>query len=79
MDAPDEEEVSSKLVSEAMRIVGFSPITRKDLEWLKTEHSIENDRDAMLYAVKEFLDCEMKVPVHIIRQLNIVRVFAPAH
>jgi intergrase/recombinase len=79
LEALDEEEVSSKLVSEAMRIVGFSPITRKDLEWLKTEHSIENDREAMLYAIKEFLDCEMKVPVHIIRQLNIVRVFAPAH
>ena len=73
LEAPDEEEVSSKLVSEAMRIVGFSPITRKDLEWLK------NDCHAMLYAIKEFLDCEMKVPVHIIRQLDIVRVFAPAH
>jgi hypothetical protein len=78
-EAHDEEEVSSKLVSEAMRIVGFSPITRKDLEWLKTEHSIENDREAMLFAVKEFLDCEMKVPVHIIKQLNIARVFSPAH
>ena len=79
IEPPDEEEVSSKLVSEAMRIVGFSPITRKDLEFLKSKHSIENDREAMIYAIQEFLDCEMKVPFHIIKQLNIVRVFPPAN
>ena len=75
----NEDEIPAKIVAQAMRIVGFSRIARDDLEWIKTEHSIENDTDALMYAIKEFLDCEMKVPLHIIRQLKIVKVFPPAH
>ena len=73
------DEIPTKIVAQAMRIVGFSRISREDLEWIKTEHSIDNNDDALIYAIREFLDCEMKVPVHIIRQLKIVKVFPPAH
>jgi hypothetical protein len=75
----NEDEIPARIVAQAMRIVGFSRITRDDLEWIKTEHSIDNDNDALIYAINEFLDCEMKVPLHIIRQLKIVKVFPPAH
>ena len=38
------DEIPAKIVAQAMRIVGFSRISREDLEWIKTEHSIDNKR-----------------------------------
>ena len=68
----------SKIIAEAKKIVGFSPMPYDDLQWLKEEHSIEDDTEAMIFAIKEFLDREMKVPRHILDRLHIVKVFPPA-
>ena len=59
-------------------VVGFSPIRFDDVNYLKRQHSIEDDSTAMRIAIIEFLTFEMKVPKSFTDKLVLKRVFPPA-
>ena len=65
-------------ILDARRIVGFSPIRQEDIEYLKKQHSITDENQAMASSIFEFLTCEMKVPRSVADQLVLLRVFPPA-
>ena len=44
-----------KVLNDAKKILGFSPITREDLDYLKEHNVLDNDNDAMKAAIREFL------------------------
>ena len=52
-----------EVLRDARMVVGFSPIRFDDVNYLKRQHSIEDDATAMMrIAIIEFLTLEMKVP-----------------
>ena len=67
-----------QVLREAKKILGFSPIRRDDIDYLKMQNSIEDDSQAMTSSILEFLTFEMKVPQSITDNLVIRRVFPPA-
>ena len=67
-----------QVLREAKKILGFSPIRRDDIDYLKMQNSIEDDSQAMISSILEFLTYEMKVPRSITDNLVIRRVFPPA-
>ena len=67
-----------EVLQNAKRVLGFFPITPADISYLKEQHAVDDDAEAKLLSVKEFLRCEMKVPTAILDTINIVRVFPPA-
>ena len=68
----------ASIVRDAKRTIGFSPIRKVDLDYLKVQHSITDDYEAMKASILEFLDCEMKVPHNIINSIVIRKIFTPA-
>ena len=66
------------VLRDAKRILGFSPIKRDDIDYLKVQNGVEDDAQAMHASILEFLTCEMKVPKSITDNLVIRRVFPPA-
>lgn len=67
-----------KAVKEARKVIKFSPITKERIEYLKEQHDITDDKEAMKTSIFEFLEYEMKVPSHIINNIVITRIFPPA-
>jgi hypothetical protein len=66
------------VLKEAKKVVGFSPITVDDINYLKSQHAIEDDATAMTFSIIEFLTFEMKVPKSFTDKLVLKRVFPPA-
>ena len=62
-----------QVLREAKKILGFSPIRRDDIDYLKMQNSIEDDSQAMISSILEFLTYEMKVPQSITDNLVIRR------
>ena len=62
-------------VGAARKVIGFSPITREDLDYLKDKLSITDDIKAMKYSIFEFLEFEMKAPKSITDGMDIATVF----
>lgn len=62
----------------AKKVLGFSPITLDDIEFLKNKKAISDDNDAMKAAIIEFLNDEMKIPSAITDKISITKVFTPA-
>ena len=62
-----------QVLREAKKILGFSPIRRDDIDYLKMQNSIEDDSQAMTSSILEFLTFEMKVPQSITDNLVIRR------
>ena len=62
----------------AKKILGFSPITMDDINYLKAQNSITDDDKAMKISILEFLNWEMKVPRSVTDTLIIKRIFPPA-
>lgn len=69
---------ASRIIREATKILGFSPINKDDIEYLKSNHLLVNDQDAYYVAIKEFLELEMNVPESILANLRIKKVFPPS-
>ena len=69
----------ASVVSSSKKVIGFSPITRVDIQYLKDQHSITDDSAAMRTSILEFLDREMKVPQSTIDTIVINRIFLPAN
>jgi hypothetical protein len=67
-----------QVLRDARMVVGFSPIRFDDINYLKRQHSIEDDATAMRIAIIEFLTLEMKVPKSFTDTLVLKRVFPPA-
>ena len=65
------------IICHAKRIVGFLPINVSDVHGIMEEKSISFE-DAMIVAIQEFLDLEMKITIEAIQKQNILRVFPPA-
>ena len=68
----------ASIVHDAKCTIGFYPIRKVDLDYLKNQHSITDEYVAMKASIFEFLDCEMKVPHSIIDSIVIRRIFPPA-
>ena len=51
-------------VEVARKVIGFSPITREDIEYLKNKLSMTDDFEAMKCSILDFLEFEMKVPMN---------------
>ena len=62
-----------QVLREAKKILGFSPIRRDDIDYLKMQNSIEDDSQAMISSILEFLSYQMKVPQSITDNLVIRR------
>jgi hypothetical protein len=75
-DAPPAEVV--EVLRAAKKILGFSPITIDDINYLKEHHSIADNDYVMNLSIQEFLHYEMKIPSSITSKLAIKRVFPPA-
>lgn len=67
-----------KVLQDAKRVLGFSPITIEDIEYLKEQYSISDDFQAMVTSIQEFLHFEMKIPTSITDKLVFNRIFPPA-
>ena len=67
-----------KAVREARKVMKFSPISKERIEYLKEQHAITDDKEAMKSSILEFLEYEMKVPAHITDNIVITKVFPPA-
>ena len=60
------------------KIISLQPIDQKDVKRQYRMHdSVKNDSDALLSAVREYLNYELKCEYH--QQPNIVRIFTPAN
>ena len=67
-----------KAVREARKVIKFSPISKERVEYLKEQHAITDDMEAMKSSIFDFLEFEMKVPTHITNNIVIAKVFPPA-
>ena len=67
-----------KVLREGKKVLGFSPISKDHLEYLKVEHSLDDDFLAKKYSIHEFLEFEMKIPRSTIDKFSIKRIFPPA-
>ena len=67
-----------KVLHDAKRVLGFSPITIEDILYLREQNSISDDFQAMVTSIQEFLHFEMKIPTSITDRLVFNRVFPPA-
>ena len=72
-------EETTKLIEYASKVVGFKPIERRDILRVirDTKNSIENEEEAKHECLREFLRCELRMPVKIVNELleNIVKVW----
>ena len=73
----DEALEAVKVLRHSKKILGFSPITRDDISYLKTQHSVDDDNQAMILSIVEFLNCEMKIPRTTTDQIVFKKVFHP--
>ena len=62
----------------AKKVLGFSPISSEDIEFLKNKKAINDETEAMKAAIIEFLNGEMKIPSYITDKITITKVFTPA-
>ena len=69
---------AAQVLRDAKRVIGFSPIKIEDINYLKEQHSIDDDTTAMTISIIEFLTFEMKVPKSFTDKLVLKRVFPPA-
>ena len=60
------------------RVVGFTPIEPRMLDIQMQSYGAKNLEEAMLFEIKSYLKCEMKVRPSDIEKLDIVRIFHPA-
>ena len=67
-----------KVLQEAKKVLGFSPISKEHLDYLKELHSIDDDFEAKKTSIQEFLQFEMKIPRSTIEKFSIIRIFPPA-
>ena len=68
-----------KVLQDAKRVLGFSPITIEDINYLKEQNSISDNFQAMVTSIREFLHFEMKIPTSITDRLVFNRIFPPAN
>ena len=66
------------VLSEAKRVLGFSPIDERDISSLQERLQIVDEMKARDIAIREFLIYEMNIPRHISEALSIVKTFTPA-
>ena len=66
-----------RVLRHSKKILGFSPITQDDIAYLKTQHSVDDDKQAMILSIVEFLNCEMKIPRTTTDQIVIMKVSPP--
>ena len=74
----DDTSEALKVLRDAKKVLGFSPISTDHLEYLKEQHSLIDDFEAQEYSIREFLEFEMKIPHSTIEKFSIKRIFPPA-
>ena len=67
-----------EVIHNARKILGFSPITPDDISYLKAQHNMNDNTEAMSVAIFKFLNCKMKVPKSFTDQLITKRIFPPS-
>ena len=73
-DTPD----ALRVLQEAKKVLGFSPIPNDHIDYLKEQYSIVDDFEAKKTAIQEFLEFEMKIPRSSIEKFSMRRIFPPA-
>ena len=74
-DSAENNENIYGVVRKARKTVGFSPITRANIEELMEDIGIENLEDGKEEAVKDFFRAEMAMPEDVIEQLKFNKIF----
>ena len=69
----------SQLVNFAKRVIGMKPIENRDVCRLKRTEGIEDDEEAKICCIKEFMRCELRIPTVTVDELlkNIVKIWHP--
>ena len=75
--AADNIEEISKVISQARKILCFSPISPVDIKSIMNQNPSLLENEAYIIAIQDFLHLEMKIPVDLINNLKICRVFPP--
>ena len=73
----DEHTKIYKIVKQAKKTLGFSPISENDIKVVMEENHITNRDDGMMAAIKDFLLHEMAIPLEVSDQLKISKIFRP--
>ena len=66
------------LCSGARKVIGFSPIEPRMLDIQMNSYGAKDLQEAMLFEVKSYLKCELKISPSAIQRLDFVRIFPPA-
>ena len=68
-----------KLVSYALKVVGFKPIEERDMNRIKRTESIEDEDEVTRRCLGEFWRCELRMPAKVVEELldDIVKVWNP--
>lgn len=76
-DTSDSSEDISNLVQYAMKVIGFKPIEKKDVNRVKRMYDITDEEEAKLSCLKEFMRCELRMPTAVAEELleNIEKVW----
>ena len=64
-----------RVVRQARKTIGFSPISNSNIKELMDEMGIKNIKEGMEEVIKDFLMGEMAMPVEEIRKLQFSRIF----
>ena len=69
---------TKNICAAARRIIGLTPIEPRMLDIQIQSYGAQNKQEAMLFEVKNYLKCVMKILPSEIEMLDIVKVFHPA-
>ena len=73
----DEHTKIYKIVKQAKKTLGFSPILENDINFFMEENNITNKDEGTIATIKDFLLLEMGIPLEVSNQLKISKIFCP--
>ena len=74
----DERRRISHLAMESRRIIGLQTIYPEGVNRQFCMNGAKDEDEAKMFAVKEFLRCEMKIKDHVFNEMKIEKIFPPA-
>ena len=66
-----------KIVKQAKKTLGFSPISENYIKLVMEENNIKNKDEGTIATIKDFLLFEMAIPIEVSNQLKISIIFRP--